>query len=316
MIPLIPIPDVSATIISGISARTIAAAARFIPGGMFKESIRKPALRLYMTLKMNIFFAVLGISCILLSGCSSLQGPPNTPVPSATPSPIPDITVQMTESPTPSPIATPAVIFTEDQVSQLFIDIAFGCDSIWINKFTPSPNKHLFFSLEGLVNPEDTEFVTQFAKNYNLITPVAVFTDDPLSSKGSPIIIYPSDSLNSLDKTYIGCQETDPNTGALLYLIYKPVVEYPGGQKEETTKIYINSDVEGAQRNHYLERAMLYYLGFPGQTYDYPDSVFYYASQSNVDFIPLDSEAMKTMYGPGIYSGMSVQEARWLLLNE
>jgi hypothetical protein len=49
---------------------------------------------------------------------------------------------------------------------------------------------------------------------------------------------------------------------------------------------------------------------------NYPNSVFYYNGQSNVDFIPIDIEAMKTMYSPGIYSGMTIAEARRLLLND
>jgi hypothetical protein len=61
---------------------------------------------------------------------------------------------------------------------------------------------------------------------------------------------------------------------------------------------------------------MLHYLGFPGQTYSYPDSVFFYTTQSNVDLTPLDVEAVRMMYNPGIYTGMTVEQVRQLLLNE
>jgi hypothetical protein len=262
-----------------------------------------------MKLKMPIFFAVLGILFILAAGCTS---PPQSPV-TPTPPPTTEMTpVPTTETPMPT---TPAATFTRDQVNQLFIDIAFGCDNTWIYKISPTPENHLFYNLDGVVTPADIDFVKQFAKNYNLMTSVETFSDDPLNSKGAPIIFYPEDSMKSLERTYIGCQELDQKTGSLLYMIYNPIVEYPSGERVVATKIYINAGLQGDQRNHYLERAMLYYLGFPGQTYDYPDSFFYYNSQSNVDFLPIDIEAIKTMQNPGIYPGMSVQEVRWLLLN-
>ena len=269
-----------------------------------------------MTLKMNIFLAFLGISCILFAGCISPQTSPSIPATSPNTLPTTQINPVQTAIPATSPGTTTSVTtITKEQVSELFIDIAFGCDNTMVNKFTPSSDIHLFYSLEGQVNNDDLEFVTQFTKNYNLLASVDAFSDDPLSSRGNPIIIFPLDSLNSLDKSYIACQELDPKSGEPLYIIYKPIIENPNNQKEVMTKIYLNSDLQGAQRNHYLEKAMLYYLGFPGQTYTYPDSVFFYNTQSNVDFIPIDIEAVKTMYNPGIYSGMTVQDARKLLLN-
>jgi hypothetical protein len=266
-----------------------------------------------MKLRMPIFFAVLGISFVLLAGCISSQNPL---VPSETSLATPEMTTVPTPEPTmSSPPATPAGTFTRDEVGQLFIDIAFGCDNTWVNKVTTTPDNHLFYSLEGQVTDDDREFATSFAEHYNLITSTETFSDNPLSAKGNPIIMFPADSLDSLEKSFIGCQERDPQTGALLFMIYNPVETYPSGEQVVTTKIYINSDLQGAKRQHFLERAMLYYLGFPGQTYTYPDSFFYYNSQSSIDLTPLDIEAIRTMYNPGIYYGMGIQGARQYLLN-
>ena len=265
-----------------------------------------------MKLKLPVFFMTAGVLFILVAGCISpvQPSPPATVTPTGTP--------PATSLPPPTPLpATPApsTVFTRDQVGQLFIDIAFGCDNTWITKINPSPENHLFFSLEGSTTDEDKLIVEQFARQYNLMTATETFTDDPLSDKGAPIIFFPGKSLDSLEKTFIGCREIDPATGTVLSLIYKPVISYPSGETVMTTRIYINADLEGARRQHYLQRAMLYYLGFPGETYAYPDSFFYYNTSESVAFTPIDIEAMKTMQNPGVYTGMGITEARWLLLD-
>ncbi len=269
-----------------------------------------------MTLKMNLFFAFLAIGSILFAGCLSPQGspgistqtPPTPTVPQSTPFP--------TTGPAAPLPATTVATFTRDQVSELFIDIAFGCDTTRVNKFSPSSDNHMFYSPEGQVRNDDLLFMKNVTRNYNLLMSVEAFSDDPFSSQGNPIIIYPRNSLDSLEKSFIACQELDQKSGVPLYIIYKPVIEQPNGRKEVITKIYLNSDLQGAQRNHYLERAMLYYLGFPGQTYSSPDSFFFYNTQSNVDLTPIDVEGMRMMYNPGIYPGMTIEEVRRLLLND
>jgi hypothetical protein len=261
-----------------------------------------------MKLKLPVFFLALGVLFILVAGCvSPLQPAPPATVP---PTGTPPATTLATPTATPAPSA----VFTRDEVGQLFIDIAYGCDNTWITKINPSPENHLFFSVEGAATAEDREIVEEFARQYNLVTGTETFTDDPLSDKGAPVIFFPEESLDSLEKGFIGCREIDPETGAVLSLIYKPIVEYPSGEQVVSTKIYINADLEGSRRQHYLQRAILYYLGFPGETYTYPDSFFYYNTSESVAFTPIDIEAIKTMQNPGIYSGMGITEARWLLL--
>jgi hypothetical protein len=188
-----------------------------------------------MTLRMDAFFVCIGILFILVSGCLA-------PV-----SPAPEPMMQITTVPTAAPETTTlsethGAVFTRDEVGELFIDI---------------------------------EYVRKFTKEYNLLTPIEVFSEDPLSSTGSPIIVYPRESLESLDKRFIACQETDPGSGDPLFLVYTPVVKNPVGVEETTTRIYLNAALQGVGRDHYLQKAMLYYLGFPGQTYTYPESVFY-----------------------------------------
>lgn len=263
---------------------------------------------------MNFFLPFIAISCILIAGCLAPQTIPDTSptvTPTAQSTPIPT-----TEPPTPSSTTIPVIQFTRDEVYELFMDIAFGCDNTGVNRFSPSSENHLFFSLEGQVNPTDIDVVSRFTREFNRITPIEVFTDEPLNSRGSPIIFYPEDSLDSLEKSFVACQEIDPTTGKPLYIIYNTVTELPNGDKETTTKIYLNANLAGAEREHYLQRAMFYYVGFPGQTYNYPDSVFYYNTRSTTAFTPVDIEAMKTLYHPGIYQGMSIQEVRWLLFND
>ena len=268
-----------------------------------------------MKLKVNIFLAFLAIGSILFAGCISQQD--STGISTQTPltSPVPQNTpVQTTGTAAPLPVTTIAT-FTRDQVSELFIDIAFGCDNTRVNKFSPSSDNHMFYSLEGQVRDDDIIFMKNFTRSYNRLMSVEAFSDDPFSSQGNPIVIYPLNSLDSLEKSFIACQELDQKSGVPLYIIYKPIIEQPSGRKEVITKIYLNSDLRGAERNHYLERAMLHYLGFPGQTYSYPDSVFFYNTQTNVDLSAIDVEAVRTMYNPGVYQGMTVEEVRRLLLN-
>jgi len=268
-----------------------------------------------MMLKMNLFLAFLAIGSILFAGCISPQDSPGISTQTPPASPVPQNTpVPTTGTATPLP-ATTVATFTRDQVSELFIDIAFGCDNTRVNKFSPSSDNHMFYSLEGQVRNDDIIFMKNFTRSYNRLMSVEAFSDDPFSSQGNPIVIYPLNSLDSLEKSFIACQELDQKSGVPLYMIYKPIIEQPSGRKDVITKIYLNSDLRGAERNHYLERAMLHYLGFPGQTYSYPDSVFFYNTQTNVDLSAIDVEAVRTMYNPGVYQGMTVEEVRRLLLN-
>ena len=115
-----------------------------------------------MTLKMNLFFVFLAIGSILFAGCISPQDSPGISTQTPPASPVPQNTpVQTTGTAAPLP-ATTVATFTRDQVSELFIDIAFGCDNTRVNKFSPSSDNHMFYSLEGQVRNDDHHFHEKF----------------------------------------------------------------------------------------------------------------------------------------------------------
>ena len=265
-----------------------------------------------MTLKMNIFFAFLGILFILLAGCISPQTLSSTPVTSpSTP------TATLAETPTPTvilttPISTPAptpVSFSDDDINNHFVSIAFGRTNSYLEKVTTTSAHKIQIYLKGESTPDDVTFITKFGEKYNEITqtetfhdPVRILTSDqPYSIQ---IGFYPPDYLKSIDEGIIRYKYVDPDTGDSLYIV--------------TTgyQYYINSNLADGERNHFIMRAILDYFGFTGETYDYSDSFFYANNEDGTNLSSLDKAAINVMYKPILYRGMSIEDVKNALTKE
>ena len=70
--------------------------------------------------------------------------------------------------------------------------------------------------------------------------------------------------------------------------------------------IYVNSDLATGERDHYLVRGVLYYLGFPGETRQYPTSIFYSQPNDVVNLSTIDWQASELMYGNKISNGINL----------
>jgi hypothetical protein len=77
--------------------------------------------------------------------------------------------------------------------------------------------------------------------------------------------------------------------------------------------IFINSNLKGDKRTHWILRGLLDNLGFPGETYDYPDSIFYAGSETTTRLSDLDWKAVQLMYGSKITPGMTSDRVKALL---
>ena len=72
-----------------------------------------------------------------------------------------------------------------------------------------------------------------------------------------------------------------------------------------THTVYINSDVKGNARIHWIRRLLLFELGFHGQTGNYRDSIFYSGSDTTTSLSKIDLKALELMYGTKISNGIS-----------
>ena len=118
----------------------------------------------------------------------------------------------------------------------------------------------------------------------------------------------PGTSLTSLsqDTSYNiinGKQALNRDENGTICSIYRSLVD---SNSVETDSVYINSDLTGDKRTHYMLRGLLYFLGFTGESMKYPDSMFYSQPNSNAQLDAIDVKAVQLMYGTKITSGMTV----------
>jgi hypothetical protein len=265
--------------------------------------------RIYMKKLIFVTLIFLLLSC----GCiSTHQTPPGVSPTSQTVLQTPPGTSVPVTTSTVIPNGTGGTVLTNENIKKHFLNIAFGRDNTYIEKSYPDPDYHLSFYLSGKFDDVDTALIMNFTKEYNKITTTSTFSDEVIKSQQSAypgeidLIFFPAESLKSMDESSIRHKEINTQTGDILFYI-------PRGND----KLYINTDLTGDDRKHAIIKAILYYLGYPGQTYDYPDSIFYANGFSNSVLTPLDIAAINTMYDARIYPGMSFDEARrTLLLNQ
>lgn len=255
--------------------------------------------------KILLVLSIIGL--ILLCGClsTSQQPPAGNTTPLATASPTETVAATNT---TPSVTPTPQTQFTDEMVKRHFLNIAFGRDNAFIEKLTVDPDNPVDFSVNGEASADDLATIKAFAADYNKTTNTRTFSREPIRTdqKGIYLGYFPDVYLKSLSESNIIHKEVDPETGRILFMVtYSP---------DSGDHLYVNSDLTGDERTHATMRVLFYYLGFPGQTYDYPDSFFSANSFSNDILTPLDKAAINVMYDARIYRGMSFESAKNVLL--
>ena len=238
--------------------------------------------------------------------------------PTATPTKVP-ATVTATPSPTaavnkstpaptpatPTPTPTP-VVYTTTQVNQHFIDIAFGSDNPTISKIMASSAK---IGITGMYTDADETVLSTFDQQFNAHSMSLLLPSAPAEGPKGDIVVdlFPGSSMTSLaSDTSYSSVNTKPiintdNNGTICS-IYRQTIYY----SSTTDMIYVNSDLATGERDHYLVRGVLYYLGFPGETGRYPTSIFYSQPNNVVNLSTIDWQAVQLMYGNKISNGMDL----------
>jgi hypothetical protein len=278
-----------------------------------------------MSKEIPMYFAIICILAVMIAGCSNST---STSVPTPTPQ-IVYVTVTPTQAPsaiisnqetsvplTPIVTATPSVkkAYTTDEINKHFVDIAFSNDFTVISKWTAGTMK---ISITGAFNNNDKMILSTFQQQFNDHSSTTKLPSDPTeSTQGSILINFLSgSSLKNLaqDTSYTSSNtkqiinKDDAGTIGSIYRVNRQ-------QSYSTGVVYINSDLTGDERAHYIIRGLLYYLGFPGETGTYPDSIFYSGQNNATTPNLVDWKAIELMYGAKITNGMTLSNVKSVLL--
>lgn len=208
-----------------------------------------------------------------------------------------------------SPTATQAV-YSSNDVNRHFVDIAFGPDYSYINKW----NKELVgVTIDGSYTDDDVKILNDFFKLFNSYSSYTKLPSEVKQGEKGLIVIHfmPESSLKNINIDNSLKISKNHETGSINF-IYNSMVGPYGASS--TDHLYLNSDLKGDARKHWVLRSLLYELGFPGETGTYPDSIFYSDSDSITSLSKIDVKALELMYGTKISFGMSLNQVKQLLL--
>jgi hypothetical protein len=250
----------------------------------------------------KIILPFIVIVALLLGGCTSVQNTPPGPAVTAVTNSIPSTPVPTTVPPTvsiplPSPTQSPQL--TSDDVNNHFMDLAFGGGNIYLERITTSANP-ITFSISGGTDT-DKAAIEAFFKEFNdLSQSVKLFENLKEGTSGQIQIKFLSpDGLDAIDmKSSNTWLNKEFKSGGETYA------------KVKDNQVYINSGLTGDTRTHYILLALLFELGFKGETLKYPDSIFYYQGNNVTALSLVDVKAAQIMYGLGLYNGMTVDDVK------
>jgi hypothetical protein len=194
--------------------------------------------------------------------------------------------------PTPTPQKYPSY-----DIGSHLLEIAFGPDNNEINKQTKG---RLVVSLEGLYDESDINLVNTFIgqfNNYSSTTKISAFIK--LDNRADIALSFsPANTFKQINTTV---EYKDPQTGTWYFVI-------------TPEKTIVNSDLKGNERKRWILRAVLYNLGFYGETARYSDSVFYASTNNASQLSDIDLKALQLMYGKKISNGMNKDYMRAYIL--
>jgi len=208
-------------------------------------------------------------------------------------------------------IVTPTIKkgITNADVNKHFFAIAFGPDNTKIKKRAPEKNP-MSMAITGDYRDNDTVLIQQFTAQFNNYSSTDKFHSDLKSGEMATMVVWfsPQSSLKNIADLGDMVVSKNEETGEIYYL--HMTVNVNRISKEV---VYINSDLKGERRTHWILRGLLDNLGLPGEDGDYPDSIFYPGSENTTRLSEMDWKAVQLLYGSKITSGLTSDRVKALL---
>jgi hypothetical protein len=207
----------------------------------------------------------------------------------------------------PTPTQTYVIIptYTHDQLKDHFISVVFGQNSANIKRYE---YQLVDISIDGEYKQEDIAAINDFAAQFDELSSTSKLIQEVERDRKADIMIQimPEKAIRELSEEGVLQNQRVFNSSTIAFQARKK------GDTDDMG-IYLNGDLEGDVRAHYLVQSILYGLGFNGQSFQYPDSIFY-SSGYNTTFMSIaDREVVRWMYGGRIRSGMTAQDVRYIL---
>jgi len=267
----------------------------------------------------SIWILTIGLVLVMLvCGCTSTapstQPAATSPIVTGT-TPVPTTPKVTSSETTALPVVIPSstttqVLYSTNDIYKHFVDIAFSPDYPSINKW----NKELVHvAITGNYDSKDIKTINNFLQvfnNYSSTTKLPKEVQQGETLGDIVLVFLPESSLNNINLDSSWKISKNPENGTINF-IYKT---NPFQYGVITHTVYINSDVKGNARTHWMLRSLLFELGFPGETGTYPDSIFYSGSDTVTSLNKIDVKALELMYSTKISNGMSLNKIRDLLL--
>ncbi|MCX6701144.1 MAG: hypothetical protein NTV68_14720 [Methanomicrobiales archaeon] len=258
--------------------------------------------------KITIYTAIL-IFMVLFSGCTTAPGKvsevnsTNTVASTTVATVSPSVTISI-----PSATASPTLLvgFTSEDVNLHFMDLAFGGGNVYLERqpFSTTVQKPVSISVSN-PNTDDIKIIEKFAVDFNGLSQSTKLSENVKEGTTGQI------QVKFIPPAGFGAIEMAPPVGVPINWVNKEFkkdgVTYA---KVKNNIIYINSDLQGAERQHDLLLALLFELGFKGSTMKYPDSIFFDSGNDVTSLSKIDSKAVQIMYGQGMYQGMTVDDVK------
>jgi hypothetical protein len=250
---------------------------------------------------MVFFLAVL----VLVSGCTTTSQNQTTPQSTPTQSTVlttipPPITTtqQITSNPSLPPVTTTPSI-TSDDITQHFMDIAFGSGNTQLDRLTYNPTgqkpRDSLSIFNG--NSADMALLQSFISEFNDLSATNQFSENIKTTSNADTVIQ-FIAQTGMDAIPTDSYSKEFKSGSVSYA------------KIGSGVIYINDNLKGDLRTHIILRSFLYELGCKGESLKYPDSMFYYEDNTNIRLSLIDKKAIQIMYGAGLYRGMTVADVK------
>lgn len=198
--------------------------------------------------------------------------------------------------------------FDKTDVALHLLDITFGLDNSKINLF--KTDKKYKFWFDGYYTDSEVAYVINLSKKLNTISGTTQFEDEEatLGFLQTNYAVVPYNFYNiktvtskMLKQLYDDKKDSDhlfkDKNGVLIGIV-------------NSDYLYLIDTLNEDDQKYYILKGLLYSMGLHGISYQNKESFFYRNEDMNKNLSDLDIEAIRLLYGGGLKSGNTLEDAK------